>query len=146
MTRLAPLALLVLAAGCGPLRPVLTPSLASVSGLAPDLVPEQGASVAVVTARGPGRGIDGRVFDRDTGAALADVMLDVTDATGIRTAVQTDVLGAFRVATASGISGVESGVPIGARLDLCHGWLDARPEVGPDSSATVLVLLAPAAC
>ena len=136
MTRLAPLVFLVLAAGCGPLRTVLTPSLASVPRLAPDLVPEQSAAAAVVTARAPGRGVAGRVFDRDTGGSLAGILLDVTDAVGQTTAVETDARGAFGVAGASGLALISA-------QRHCGPDLAARLAVGADSSAAVIVLLGP---
>lgn len=60
----------LLGAGCGTLVPYsVAPDL-----LAPDLVPEQPASVVVVTDRSPsdgGAAVAGRVVDRDTGAPLA---------------------------------------------------------------------------
>ena len=139
MTRLALVALVALASGCGPLRSALAPTLISVPRLSPDLVPEQDASTASVTATGPGRGVSGRVLDRDTGAALAGVTLDVTDAGGTVVSVQTDRDGAFRVAGASGLSAV-------ATSGVCHTALDARPEVEAGRSAALVVLLAPVAC
>lgn len=139
MTRLALAGLVVLAAGCGPLRPALTPTLISVPSLAPDVVPEPDASTVSVTATMPGRGVSGRVLDRDTGAALAGVALDVTDADGTVAQVQTDGDGAFRVSGASGLSAV-------AAAGACHAALDARPAVAAGQSAALVVLLAPVAC
>ena len=95
MTRLAPLALLVLAAGCGPLRPVLTPSLASVPSLAPDLVPEQGGSAVVVTSRSATGGVSGRAVDRDTGEPIIGLHVRSGDAGAV-----TDVDGAFSLPSA----------------------------------------------
>ncbi len=139
MTRLALAALVVLAAGCGPLRPVLTPTLISVPRLAPSVVPAQDASTASVTATMPGRGVSGRVLDRDTGAALAGVALDVTDADGMVAQVQTDRDGAFRVSGASGLASISS-------AGACHVALDARPTVEAGRSTALVVLLAPVAC
>lgn len=139
MTRRALASLIVLAAGCGPLRPALTPSLISVPGLTPDLVPAPDASTVSVTATAPGRGVSGRVLDRVTGSALAGLTLDVTDADGSVATVQTDRDGAFRVAGASGLSAV-------AASATCHATLDARPDVAAGQSAVLIVLLAPVTC
>ncbi len=126
----------VCASGCGPL---LTPSLISVPRLAPDLVLAQSASTVSVTATMPGRGLSGRVLDRDTGAALAGIALDVTDADGAVASVETDANGAFRLPGASGLAAV-------AATDACHAVLDARPAVEPGRSSALVVLLAPVAC
>ncbi|HEX8298275.1 MAG TPA: hypothetical protein VF594_03870 [Rubricoccaceae bacterium] len=75
MTRSALFALLVLAAGCGPLRPALSPSLASVPSLAPDLVPEQEGSTVVVTGRSATGVTTGRAIDRDTGAPIVGLQV-----------------------------------------------------------------------
>lgn len=63
-------ALALLAAGCG----TVVPYSVAPDVLAPDLVPEQAASVTVVTDRSPSEGraaVAGRVVDRDTGVPLA---------------------------------------------------------------------------
>lgn len=67
--RFALTALLFLAAGCGTVVPYsLAPDI-----LAPELVPEQAASVLVVTDRETARrsALTGRVLDRETNAPLA---------------------------------------------------------------------------
>ena len=129
MTRLAPLVLLVLAAGCGPLRPVLTPSLASVPRLAPDLVPEQGGSAVVVTSRSATGGVSGRAVDRDTGEPIAGVVVRSGDA-----GTATDIDGAFALSVA------------GARLVGGYsGYLSFDAPLGDGTAqrpSTVLIVMA----
>lgn len=134
--RPALLALCLVASGCGSLVPYrLAPAR-----LMPDLSPDPESSVALVTARTAGAGaVEGRVLDRDTGAALAGVRLLATGADGATAEAQTDAEGAFRIARLSGVALL--------RADhACHAPLDARPGVGADTTATVLVLMMPADC
>ncbi|HEX8384945.1 MAG TPA: carboxypeptidase-like regulatory domain-containing protein [Rubricoccaceae bacterium] len=130
------LALCLVAAGCGS----LVPYRYAPSRLMPDVSPRPEGSSAVVTARVPGVGaVEGRVLDRDTGAALAGVRVASTGPDGTTTEARTDVDGAFRIARVSGVAAL--------RADhACHAPLDARPGVGSDTTATVLVLMAPVTC
>ena len=134
LPRLGACLTLALLAGCG----ALTPSLFAPSSLAPDVVPAAEGSVAVVTARAPGRGLTGRVVDRDSGTALAGVSLTATGADGREQVARTDAAGGFEI----DIDGAAA-----LRADAgCYASLDARPSVGADSTATVLVLMEPAGC
>ena len=127
------LALAVLA-GCG----ALTPSLFAPTRLAPDVVPASEGSVALVTARAPGRGLTGRVVDRDSGAPLGGVTVTATGADGRDADARTDAAGGFDL----DLDGAQV-----LRADAgCYASLDARPGVGADSSAAVLVLMSPANC
>ena len=125
-------------AGCG------APSLFAPSRLAPDAVPPRDASAAVVTARAPGRGLSGRVLDAATGAPLAGVRILATAAGGTTEREDRDATGAFRLPGTSGLAARAAGEPsVGSG---CYAALDTQAAVGADSSATVLVLLAPAPC
>lgn len=122
-------------AGCG----ALTPSLFAPTRLAPDLVPSAEASVAVVTARAPGRGLAGRVVDRDSGRALGGVTVTATGADGRDADARTDAAGSFDLPGLDGATALRADAG-------CYASLDARTAVGADSSATVLVLMTPVGC
>jgi hypothetical protein len=134
--RLALAALCLVAAGCGSLVPYrLAPSR-----LMPDVSPDPEGSSVVVTARAPGAGsVEGRVLDGDTGAALAGVRLTATGVDGGTAEAQTDAAGVFRIARLSGVAALTA-------AHACHAPLDARPGVGADTTATVLVLMVPDGC
>ena len=126
------LGVLLLVSGCG----ALAPSLYAPSVLAPDVVPADAASAAVVTGRSPGRGVEGRVVDRDTGAEIAGAVLSARGARGADAETVSDARGAFRL----DVAGLAS-----LRADAAgYVRLDARPAVSADSSATLLLLMAPA--
>lgn len=135
LPRVPALALVLLASGCG----VLTPSLVAVPRLAPDLTPARDGSSAVVTAREAGRGVRGQVVDLQTGVALAGVRMTATGADGTAAEATTDAAGAFSLGRLSGIATLRA-------VEACHAPLDARPGVGADTTATVLVLMMPAGC
>ncbi len=116
-------AALLLCAGCGS---VLAPSLVGIPGLSSDAPPGEAASVVVVTARTPGRGLEGRVVDRDTGAPLAGVQLDSGATTGAD--------GAFRLPAGTATLRAEAA---------CYAPLDTPLDAG---EASLLVLMAPADC
>ena len=123
MTRLLALTSLFLCAGCGS---VLAPSLIGIPGLSSGGAPAADASVLVVTAQTPGRGLEGRVVDRDTGAPLAGVRLDG--------GATTDADGAFRLPAGTAALRAEAA---------CYAPLDAT--IGT-AQASLLVLMAPADC
>lgn len=135
--RLSRLAVLgVSLAGCG----ALTPSLVPVPRLAPDLTPPRDGSSAVVTSRTAGRGdVRGQVVDLRTGVALAGVRVTATGADGTAAEATTDAAGAFRLGRLSGVAALRAD-------EACHAPLDARPGVGADTTATILVLLMPTDC
>ena len=106
-------------AGCGTLVPYsLTPSW-----LAPDMVPERGASEIVLLQESAPEGVvTGRVIDLDTGQPLADALVTADDQRA-----ETDADGRFRIPRATRLR-VES-----------VGYRPAESAVeGPN---TVLVLL-----
>ncbi len=123
MTRLLALASLMLCGGCGS---VLAPSLVGIPGLSSNEVPNTAASVVVVTAWTPGRGLEGRVVDRDTGAPLAGIQFD--------SGATTDADGAFRLPSGTTALRAEAA---------CYAPLDAALGAG---EASLLVLMAPADC
>lgn len=129
--RLALLALVVLTFGCGTVVPY---SLAP-GWLAPDLVPEQPASVLVVTDRSGSPGgavLAGRVVDRRTGEPIDRAVVSVNgDAAG----AVADARGAFAAALTEG--------PVRVRVE-ATGYLPAVADVedAPGARTTVLVLLA----
>lgn len=123
MTRLLALTSLLLCAGCGS---ALSPSLIGIPGLSSDGPPAAAASVLVMTARTPGRGLEGHVVNRDTGAPIAGVRLD--------SGGTTDADGAFRLP--AGTSALRAEVA-------CYAPLDAQIEA---EQASLLVLMAPADC
>lgn len=128
-------ALTLLASGCG----LLAPSLYAPSVLAPDVVPLGDASVAVVTDRAHGVGTEGRVVDVETGAEIAGVRLSARGAQGDEASASTDARGAFRFGSLAGLASLQASAD-------CYLPLDARPAVDADSSAALLVLMAPADC
>lgn len=125
--RSALLALALLGAGCGTVVPYsLAPDL-----LAPDLVPEQPASVVVVTDRtevGSRASVTGRIVDRDTGAPLA------ASVTVAGTALTATAAGLFATPTEGGDTRV--------RVALAgYAPAEAVVAVGVGERAEVLVLL-----